>query len=51
VQRWSVELLHGHGGQVGKVLQLEVNRETCALRVSAPLADRPAAPAPARATA
>jgi hypothetical protein len=28
-----------------------VDRETRALRVSAPLADRPAAPAPARATA
>ena len=51
VQRWSVELLHGHGGQVGKVLLLEVDRETRALRVSAPLADRPAAPATARATA
>ncbi len=27
-QRWSLQLLHGHGGQVGKVLLLEVNRET-----------------------
>jgi hypothetical protein len=51
VQRWSVQLLHGHGGQIGKVLLLEVDRETRALRVSTPLADRPAAPAPARATA
>ena len=51
VQRWSVELLHGHGGQVGKVLLLEVDRETRALCISAPLADRPAAPATARATA
>jgi len=50
-QRWNVQLLHGHGGQIGKVLLLEVDRETRALRVSAPLADRSAAPAPARATA
>jgi protein ImuA len=51
VQRWSVQLLHGHGGQIGKVLLLEVDRETRALRVSAPLADRPALPASARASA
>lgn len=49
VQRWKVELLHGHGGQIGKVLLLEVNRETRAVCASAPLADRPAAPAAARA--
>lgn len=51
VQRWSVELLHGHGGQIGKVLLLEVDRETHAMRASTPLADRPAAAPPARATA
>jgi protein ImuA len=50
-QRWSVQLLHGHGGQIGKVLLLEVDRETRALRVSAPLADRSAVPTPARASA
>jgi protein ImuA len=49
VQRWKVELLHGHGGQIGKVLLLEVNRETRAVCASSPLADRPAAPAAARA--
>jgi protein ImuA len=49
VQRWSVELLHGHGGQIGKVLLLEVNRETRALCASTPLANRPTAPAAARA--
>jgi protein ImuA len=49
VQRWTMELLHSHGGQIGKVLLLEVNRETRALCASAPLADRPAAPAAARA--
>jgi protein ImuA len=51
VQRWSVELLHGHGGQIGKVFLLEVDRETHAMRASATLADRPAAPASDRATA
>jgi protein ImuA len=49
VQRGKIELLHGHGGQVGKVLLLEVNRETRALCASSPLVDRPAAPAAARA--
>jgi hypothetical protein len=47
-QRWNIQLLHGHGGQVGKVLLLEVNRETRALCISAPLADRSIAPTPAR---
>ncbi|MGD0541707.1 MAG: hypothetical protein ABSB33_09340 [Tepidisphaeraceae bacterium] len=51
VQRWNVQLLHGHGGQIGKVLLLEVDRETRALHASAAMADRSAAPAPARATA
>jgi len=58
VQRWNVQLLHGHGGQIGKVLLLEVDRETRQWRASPPsmcasaaLADRSAAPAPARATA
>jgi protein ImuA len=51
VQRWSVELIHGHGGQIGKVLLVEVDRETRAVRTSSPLADRPAMPATTRATA
>jgi hypothetical protein len=58
VQRWNIELLHGHGGQIGKVLLLEVDRETRdwrasppSLRASAPLADRPVVPTAARATA
>jgi protein ImuA len=50
-QRWSVELVHGHGGRIGEILLLEVDCETRALRISAPLADRPAVPAPARTTA
>lgn len=49
MQRWSVQLLHGHGGRTGQVLLLEVDRETRAVRVSAALADRPSAPAAARA--
>jgi len=58
VQRWSVELLHGHGGRIGQVLLLEVDRGTSSwragppsMRTSAALADRSAAPTPARATA
>jgi hypothetical protein len=51
VQRWSVQLLHGHGGQVGKVLLLEVDRETRAVCASSPLADRSSLPASGRASA
>src|SRR5581483_4889275 len=42
-QRWQLRLLHGHGGRTGKVLLLEVNRETRAVRASEVVADRPAA--------
>jgi hypothetical protein len=49
-QRWQVQLLHGHGGRTGKVLLLEVNRETRAVRASEVVADRPAAKTPSRAT-
>jgi protein ImuA len=27
VQRWSVELIHGHGGQIGKTIFLEISRD------------------------
>ncbi len=50
-QRWSVQLRHGHGGQIGKVLLLEADRDTCALRALTPLADRSAAATTTRATA
>ena len=50
-QRWSVELVHGHGGRVGCGVLLEVDRETGVMRASAALADRSAATPPARATA
>jgi protein ImuA len=49
-QRWQVELLHGHGGRTGKVLLLEVSRETRAMRASAMVADRSSVPAASRAT-
>jgi hypothetical protein len=50
VQRWSVQLIHGHGGQVGKTIILERARGVDAVqenpvRAVAPLADRPLAPA------
>jgi protein ImuA len=46
VQRWSVQLIHGHGGQIGKPIILESPRGADAiqanpLRAVAPLADRP----------
>jgi len=50
-QRWSLELIHGHGGRIGKNVLLEVDRETATVRASAPLADRSAATAAARASA
>ena len=49
-QRWSVELMHGHGGRVGERVLLEVNRESGevhAVRPPAAVADRPAATASA----
>ena len=58
-QRWSIQLLHGQGGRIGKnVLHnvlpnvlIEVDRETGHVRASAPLADRSGATAAARASA
>jgi protein ImuA len=51
IQRWSVELLHGHGGQIGQVVLLEVSRETRAVCASAPISHRSTPPQTARATA
>jgi hypothetical protein len=48
VQRWSVRLVHGHGGQVGKTIFLEVCREFTtfgpanSVRAVETLGDRPA---------
>jgi protein ImuA len=55
VQRWKVQLVHGHGGRIGQSVLLEYCRETRevrAVREVEKLADRPLeAQAPARARA
>ena len=43
VQRWTIQLLHGHGGQVGNTVILEWRRETNSVHTVEKLADRPAA--------
>jgi hypothetical protein len=43
VQRWTIQLLHGHGGRIGQTLGLEHSRETNHLRAFDPMAHRPAA--------
>jgi protein ImuA len=52
VQRWTIQLLHGHGGRVGQSVFLEWCRETHTVRALEKLADRPSEPAaqPLRAT-
>src|SRR5687768_6977858 len=55
VQRWKVQLVHGHGGRVGEAVVLEHRRDTRTtqanpVRQVAELADRPA-PATARSRA
>ena len=40
VQRWTIQLLHGHGGRVGQTLCLEHCRETNHLRAAYSVADR-----------
>jgi len=55
VQRWRIELIHGHGGQIGQAVILEHHRENNSiqvhpLRALEQLADRPI-PAAACATA
>jgi protein ImuA len=42
MQRWTIELLHGHGGRIGQTLCLELCRETNHLRTFDPVADRQA---------
>ncbi len=46
-QRWTIQLLHGHGGQVGKTLGLELSRETHHVHPFTPVADRQVAKKPA----
>jgi protein ImuA len=43
VQRWRLQLLHGHGGLIGKAVVLEVCRETNTVRASEAVGDRPRA--------
>ena len=50
-QRWRVELIHGHGGQVGSSVLLEVNRETNLVCASEKLADSSAPAEAARTSA
>jgi protein ImuA len=40
IQRWSVELIHGHGGRVGQSVLLEVCRETHHVRAIEAVVDR-----------
>jgi|SRR5665213_230251 len=47
IQRWTIQLIHGHGGHVGQTLCLEHCRETNSLRTFDPVADRQAEPQPA----
>lgn len=51
VQRWTLQLLHGHGGRIGQTVCLEHCRETNHLHSFAPLAHRPASPRPRHAVA
>jgi hypothetical protein len=40
VQRWSIQLLHGHGGRIGHAVTLEYCRENHLVRATAELVDR-----------
>jgi protein ImuA len=52
IQRWKIQLLHGHGGQVGKSVILECSRENHSVRAIEKLPDRSiASPAQERAIA
>jgi protein ImuA len=48
IQRWSIELIHGHGGRLGQAVTLEYCRETHSVRASEAVADRPSAAEVAR---
>jgi hypothetical protein len=43
VQRWKIQLLHGHGGRVGQTVFLEYSRENHSVRAVEKLSRRPAA--------
>jgi protein ImuA len=40
IQRWKIQLLHGHGGRIGQAVFLEFCRETHSLRAIETLPDR-----------
>jgi len=40
IQRWNVQLIHGHGGSIGQTVILEANRENHSVRALEPLAHR-----------
>ena len=40
LQRWKIQLIHGHGGRIEKTLYLEHCRETHCIRAVDGLADR-----------
>ena len=40
IQRWKIQLLHGHGGRVGETIHVEHLRKTNTLRAADLLADR-----------
>jgi len=42
IQRWRIQLLHGHGGRIGQNVFLEFSRETNLVRATKQLADRTA---------
>jgi hypothetical protein len=48
VQRWTIQLLHGHGGRVHQSVILEWNREDHSVRAVEKLSDRQAPPAAGR---
>lgn len=48
VQKWKVQLIHGHGGQVGKTVILEACRATDSVRVFETVGDRSVSQKPAR---
>jgi protein ImuA len=48
IQRWTIQLLHGHGGRVGQTVFLEWNRETNTVRATEKLSRRQVATRPAQ---
>jgi hypothetical protein len=43
IQRWTIQLLHGHGGRIGTTVLLESCRESHCVRAVERLVDRPSA--------